>query len=323
MAPIIVAVVGATGSQGGAVVMELLKFPEKYRVRGLTRDVTKPAAQLLSAKGVEVVSADLSAGSTALVGAFAGTSIIFGLTDFWASRSSAVEVKQGKSLVDAVAATPTLTHFVWSALPDPVALSNGKYMNVHHWKGKSEVTEYINETYPALWEKTTTILFPNYFENCLTNPASYLPKNVSGTYIHSFLHSPTTVLPNVSIADTGKLVSAVIEDGPQYYTKTIAFYAQSLSEAEKLKVLGEVLNVPTKYNQISPAEFQQGLIDTYPMTDENALDFTEQLMIFETFGNVYARDEFIQAADIPGLSLTTWREFIQRHDLLGKINHPN
>lgn len=158
--------------------MELLKFPEKYRVRGLTRDVTKPAAQLLSAKGVEVVSADLSAGSTALVGAFAGTSIIFGLTDFWASRSSAVEVKQGKSLVDAVAATPTLTHFVWSALPDPVALSNGKYMNVHHWKGKSEVTEYINETYPALWEKTTTILFPNYFENCLTNPASYLPKNV-------------------------------------------------------------------------------------------------------------------------------------------------
>lgn len=171
--------------QGGAVVAELLKCPERYRVRGLTRDVTKPAAQLLSAKGVEVVTADLSAGSTALVGAFAGASIIFGLTDFWASRSSAVEVKQGKSLVDAAAAMPTLTHFVWSALPDPVALSNGKYMNVHHWKGKSEVTEYINETYPALWEKTTTILFPNYFENCLTNPASYLPKNVcTATGVH-------------------------------------------------------------------------------------------------------------------------------------------
>lgn len=244
--------------QGGAVVTELLKHPERYQVRGLTRDVNKPAAQLLSAKGVEVVSADLSAGSKALVGAFAGASIIFGLTDFWASRSSAVEVQQGKSLVDAAAATPTLTHFVWSALPDPVALSNGKYLNVHHWKSKSEVTEYINKTYPALWKKTTTILFPNYFENCLTNPASYLPKNVcnatgihwirtvstnvwqvSGTYVHSFLHSPTTVLPNVSIADTGKLVRAVIEDGQQYFTKTIAFYAQSLSEAEKLKVLGE------------------------------------------------------------------------------------
>ncbi|KAM0447550.1 hypothetical protein ACHAO4_008877 [Trichoderma viride] len=315
MAPVTVAVVGATGSQGGAVVKELLKHPERYQVRGLTRDVNKPAAQLLSAKGVEVVSADLSAGSNALVGAFAGASIIFGLTDFWASRSSAVEVQQGKSLVDAAAATPTLTHFVWSALPDPVALSNGKYLNVHHWKSKSEVTEYINKTYPALWKKTTTILFPNYFENCLTNPASYLPKNVSGTYVHSFLHSPTTVLPNVSIADTGKLVRAVIEDGQQYFTKTIAFYAQSLSEAEKLKALGEGI--------IRPAEFQQGLVETCPMTEENALDFTEQLLIFETFGNVYARDEFVQAADIPGLSLTTWTEFIQGHDLLGKINHPN
>jgi hypothetical protein len=34
------------------------------------------------------------------------------------------------------------------------------------------------------------------------------------------------------------------------------------------------------------------------MTEENALDFTEQLLIFETFGNVYARDEFIQTANV-------------------------
>lgn len=58
------------------------------------------------------------------------------------------------------------------------------------------------------------------------------------------------------------------------------------------------MNVPTKYNQLSPAEFQQGLVETCPMTEENALDFTEQLLIFETFGNVYARDEFVQAADV-------------------------
>jgi hypothetical protein len=237
-------------------VTELLKYPDRYRVRGLTRNITKPAAQLLSAKGVEVISADLNAGFDGLVDAFAGASIIFGLTDFWTSRSSEVEIQQGKNLVDAAAATPSLTHFVWSALPDPIALSDGKYRNVHHWKGKSEVTEYIEKTYPVLWGKTTTILFPNYFENCLTKPGFYLPKNVcitvtylcvigtkicqvSGTYTHSFLHNPATVLPNVSIADTGKIVRAVIEDGQQYYTKTISFYAQSLSEAENLRVFGE------------------------------------------------------------------------------------
>jgi hypothetical protein len=34
------------------------------------------------------------------------------------------------------------------------------------------------------------------------------------------------------------------------------------------------------------------------MTEDVALDFTEQLLIFEPFGNVYARDEFVQAADV-------------------------
>lgn len=160
---------------------ELLKHPDRYQVRGLTRDITKPAAQLLSAKGVEVVPADLNAGFDVLVRAFSGASIIYGLTDFWASHSSEVEIQQGKSIVDAAAATPTLKHFLWSALPDPVALSNGKYLNVHHWKGKSEVTEYIKDKNPVLWEKTTTILFPNYFENCLTKPALYLPRNVCST----------------------------------------------------------------------------------------------------------------------------------------------
>jgi hypothetical protein len=59
-----------------------------------------------------------------------------------------------------------------------------------------------------------------------------------------------------------------------------------------------VLNVPTEYNQISASEFQQRLIKNYPMTEDVALDFTEQLLIFEPFGNVYARDEFVQAADV-------------------------
>jgi hypothetical protein len=44
-------------------------------------------------------------------------------------------------------------------------------------------------------------------------------------------------MPNVSIADTGALVRAVLEAGSTYFTKTIAFYSQALSEAEKLSVL--------------------------------------------------------------------------------------
>lgn len=85
---------------------------------------------------------------------------------------------QGKAIVDAAARTTTLQHFVWSALPDPVKLSGGKILNVNHWKSKSLVTEYIQQEKPALWTKTTVILFPNYFENCLNTPERYLPGRV-------------------------------------------------------------------------------------------------------------------------------------------------
>ncbi|KAL5353810.1 hypothetical protein ACLOAV_001852 [Pseudogymnoascus australis] len=179
MAPQLVVVIGATGAQGGSIVTELLKSPEQYKIRALTRDLSRPASKALAAQGVDVQQADLKGGRDTLIKAFAGANIIFGMTDFWSSGLGAVEVAQGISIVDAAAATPTLSHFIWSALPDPVTISQGKYLNVHHWKSKSDVTEYIKSRQPDIWKKTTTILFPNYFENCVTYPDKYLPQNVS------------------------------------------------------------------------------------------------------------------------------------------------
>jgi uncharacterized protein YbjT (DUF2867 family) len=56
-------VFGGTGGQGGSVVKTLLKDPkmiEEWRIRAITRDVSKPAAKALEAQGVEVVSVGLS-----------------------------------------------------------------------------------------------------------------------------------------------------------------------------------------------------------------------------------------------------------------------
>ncbi|KAH1374704.1 hypothetical protein KXV95_001553 [Aspergillus fumigatus] len=322
MAKRTVVVIGSTGSQarlptGGSVVAAFLKHPDLYHIRAITRDPAKPAAQELAARGVEIQRADVDEGREGLTAAFDGAHIIYALTDFWQKQSATAEVEQGKAIADAAAATTTLQHFVWSALPDPVALSGGQFLNVHHWKGKSLVTEYIQKEKPELWAKTTTILFPNYFENCLTSPGRYLPvKDEAGTYTLKFPHSPNTVMPNVAIADTGKLVHLVVEAGSAYFTKVIAFWAQALSEAEKLAELGNYHNVPTRYHPSSASDFQKLLMFRDGMSENIALDFTEQLMIFEKCGNVYARDEFVQANEIPGLRLQTWLEFIRQHKLL-------
>lgn len=46
-------------------------------------------------------------------------------------------------------------------------------------------------------------------------------------------------MPNVSIRDTGKLVRLILESGPAYFTKTVAFYSEALAEADKLAAIGE------------------------------------------------------------------------------------
>ena len=68
---------------------------------------------------------------------------------------------------------------------------------------------------------------------------------ISGVYTHRFPHSPDTLLPNASIADTGKVVRAIIEGGNNYFESSIAFYSQSLSQSEKLEELGNGLSSTT------------------------------------------------------------------------------
>jgi uncharacterized protein YbjT (DUF2867 family) len=49
---------GATGQQGGSLITYLLNHPEfskAYHFRAITRDTSKPAAERLKEKGVEVV----------------------------------------------------------------------------------------------------------------------------------------------------------------------------------------------------------------------------------------------------------------------------
>lgn len=165
-----------------------MQHPGLYHIRALSRDPAKPAAQALAARGVEIQYADLDDGRQALAAAFTGAHVIYALTDFWQKQSASAEVEQGKSIADAASATPTLQHFIWSALPDPISLSGGQFLNVHHWKSKSLVTEFIQTSKPELWAKTTTVLFPNYFENCLTVPDRYLPTKVRVPYSSGLLN---------------------------------------------------------------------------------------------------------------------------------------
>ena len=68
----VIAVVGATGSQGGGLVRAILEEPGSgFAVRALTRDPKSDKAQALAKKGAEVVGADVD-DAESLKRAFAG-----------------------------------------------------------------------------------------------------------------------------------------------------------------------------------------------------------------------------------------------------------
>jgi len=76
-APLVV-VVGATGMQGGSVINALIESDKPYRLRGLTRDASKPAARKLIDQGVEMVSVSIGADNAEKVHqAFEGANIAF------------------------------------------------------------------------------------------------------------------------------------------------------------------------------------------------------------------------------------------------------
>jgi uncharacterized protein YbjT (DUF2867 family) len=55
----LITVFGSTGNQGGSVVRAILNHPElskEWKIRGITRNASKPDAQALVAQGVEMVS---------------------------------------------------------------------------------------------------------------------------------------------------------------------------------------------------------------------------------------------------------------------------
>ncbi|KAH6967898.1 hypothetical protein BKA56DRAFT_679033 [Ilyonectria sp. MPI-CAGE-AT-0026] len=177
MAQKLIVVVGATGGQGGAVVSAFLK-DSQWKVRGITRNPVSEKAKALSAKGVDMVKADLNDLSS-LQPVFEGANVVFGITDFYDSfetqgwqKSMDVEYTQGINLAKAVAKVPTLEHYIWSTLPYSSKATGGAVI-VPHFEAKARVDDFIKED-EALLQKTTFCFFTTFVYN-LTHYDSFKP----------------------------------------------------------------------------------------------------------------------------------------------------
>lgn len=165
----LIVVIGATGGQGGGVVNAFLNDPS-YRVRGITRKPDSEKAKALTARGVEIVAADL-ADSASLDRAFEGAYAIFGITDYFEhffdkgkDVSMEIEFTYGTNMAKAAAKVPTLSRYVWSTLPQTSFITGGKVV-VPHFEGKGRVDAFIKESLPELYAKSTFTIFTIFAVN--------------------------------------------------------------------------------------------------------------------------------------------------------------
>src|SRR6266481_1528550 len=147
----LIAVIGATGQQGGGVV-RALQASSQFKVRALTRNPDKH-------RGLddEVVKADLNRPET-LQAAFEGAHGVFLVTNSLEEGSN--ELKQVTAAVRA-AKEAGVKHFIWSTLPDVEAISGGKF-NAPHFTGKARIDPIVKE---AGFANHTFVIAPFYYQN--------------------------------------------------------------------------------------------------------------------------------------------------------------
>jgi uncharacterized protein YbjT (DUF2867 family) len=171
----LIAVVGATGQQGGSVV-RALRAQGQFTVRALTRDPSKHRNL-----ADEVVAADLDRPET-LDAAFAGAHGVFFVTNFWQPGTD--EGKQAAAAIRA-AKDAGVQHFIWSTLPNVEAISGGK-LHLPHFTGKAKIDRLVSE---AGFANYTFVIAPFYYQNLVGALAPQ--KQTDGTVGWSLPLDPT------------------------------------------------------------------------------------------------------------------------------------
>src|SRR5947208_1040668 len=237
----LIAVIGATGQQGGGVV-RALQAREQFKVRALTRDPDKHR-QLAD----EVVEADLDKPET-LKAAFEGAHGVFLVTNFQEAGSD--ELRQATAAIRA-AKDAGVKHFIWSTLPDVEAISGGKF-NVPHFTGKAKIDQVVQEAGLA---NHTFVIAPFYYQN----RAGVLgpQKQADGSMGWALPLDPTLrVIHMGDITELGNIVAGAFA------------HPDEAGNGQHLPLVGDFMS----FNEIVEALNRQGHNFSYKQVPKDSLD---------------------------------------------------
>ena len=254
----VIAVVGATGAQGGGLVRAILNDPNGgFAARVLTRDVNSAKAKEFAKLGAEVVAADVD-DPASLNKAFESAYGAYCVTFFWAHFSPEKELAEAKTMAEAAKAAG-LRHVIWSTLEDTrkwVPLSDdrmptlqGKY-KVPHFDAKGESDHFFADA----GVPTTFLLTSFYWDNFIYFGMG--PKKGPDGKLGITFPMGDKKLPGIAAEDIGRCAYGIFKKGNEFIGKTVAISGENLTGAQIATVFSEVLGKEVRYNSVPPEVYR-------------------------------------------------------------------
>ena len=254
----ILAVVGATGAQGGSLVRAILADKSgQFTARGLTRKPDGEQARALAKLGVEIVAADLD-DAASLTKAFAGAHGAFCVTNFWEHFSPEKELAQANALAQA-AKSAGIAHAIWSTLEDTrkrvpiddprMPTIKDKY-KVPHFDAKGEANHYFVDA----GVPTTMLQTSFYWDNLVAFGMG--PKKGEDGKLAFVLPMADKKLPGIAVEDIGKCAYGIFKRGAELIGKTVSIAGEHLTGEQMAAALSQALEQPVVYKYVLPEVYR-------------------------------------------------------------------
>ncbi|MFD5752196.1 NmrA/HSCARG family protein [Streptomyces sp. NPDC127033] len=209
-----VAVLGATGQQGGSVVAALRA--DGWKVRAVVRDPSGRRSRSLSAAGVETVRGDLGDPESLRV-AFSDAHGVFSVQPNSGQAGAGVtnedEVRFGAAVAEA-AERCGVAHLVYSS-----AVTAGSTTGVDHLDTKSRIEARVRSL-----DIATTIIRPATFMELLVAPETGLDRRRL-----SFLMRPDQAMQFIAVRDIGRIAAVVFGSPDRYASRTMEIAGDALT----------------------------------------------------------------------------------------------
>jgi uncharacterized protein YbjT (DUF2867 family) len=300
----IIAVVGATGAQGGGLVRAIIADRSgPFVARAITRKPDSDKAKALALLGAEVVAGDAD-DPPSLDRAFAGAHGAYCVTNFWEHFSVEREGTQAAAMARA-SRKAGVQHVVWSTLEDTrtwVPLDDrrmptlqGQY-KVPHFDSKGQ----MDRVFAAEAAPTSYVLAAFYWENFIFFGMG--PRKGPDGDLVLALPLGGVKLPGIAAEDIGKCVYGVFRRGTSTVGQRFGVTGEILSGPEMAAKFGRALGRKVDFQDV-PFDVYRGL--GFPGAEDLGNMFQFQAIRGEEF--LRSRDRQISRSLNPELlSFDAW-----------------